>query len=87
MRIKTEFASIKHGTESHLFSSQSPFGGRYFAPSLQMFVEDDGAKSQDRAVGQFVGNMAVGVVTEIGAAVTRFRMGDRGHSGQGFKVC
>ena len=51
-----------------------------------MFVEDDGAKSQDRVVGQFVCNMAVGVVTEIGAAVTRFRMGDRGHSGQGFKV-
>ena len=86
LRIRTEFASIKHGTEFHLFSGHSPFGGRYFDPALRLFVEDDGAKSQDRAVGQFVGNMAVGVVTKIGAAVTRFRMSDRGHSGQGFKV-
>ena len=49
-------------------------------------MEKNGAKSQDRAVGQFVSNMAVGGVTKIGAAVTRFCMGDRGHSGQGFKV-
>ena len=77
LRIRTEFASIKHGTEFHLFSGRSPFGGRYFDPALRLFVEDDGAKSQDRAVGQFVGNMAVGVVTETGAAVTRFRTGDR----------
>ena len=77
LRIRTEFASIKHGTEFHLFSGQSPFGGRYFDPALRLFVEDGGAKSQDRAVGQFVGNMAVGVVTETGTAVTRFRMGDR----------
>ena len=77
LRIKTEFASVKHGTEFHLFSGESPFGGRYFDPTLRLFVADDGAKSQARAVGQFVGNMAVGVVSETGAAVTRFRAGDR----------
>ncbi len=77
LRIKTEFAAIKHGTEFHLFSGESPFGGRYFDPTLRLFVEDDRAKSQARTPGQFVGNMAVGVVSEVGAAVTRFRTGDR----------
>lgn len=76
VRIRTEFASTKHGTEFHLFSGQSPFGGRYFDPALRLFVGDDGAKSQDRAVGQFVGNMAVGVVSEVGSAATRFGAGD-----------
>lgn len=76
VRIRTEFASIKHGTEFHLFSGQSPFGGRYFDPALRLFVGDGGAKSQDRAVGQFVGNMAVGVVSEVGSAATRFGAGD-----------
>jgi len=77
LRIRTEFVSIKHGTEFHLFSGQSPFGGRYFDPVLRLFVEDDGTKRQAMAVGQFVGNMAVGVVSEVGASVTRFRVGDR----------
>ena len=77
LRIKTEFASVKHGTEFHLFSGESPFGGRYFDPALRLFVADDGAKSQARAVGQFVGNMAVGVVSEVGPAVSRFGVGDR----------
>ena len=86
LRIRTEFASIKHGTEFHLFSGQSPFGGRCFDPALRLFVEDGGAKSQDRAVGQFVGNMAVGVVTEAGTAVTRFRTGDRVYCCNGHEV-
>ena len=76
VRIRTEFASIKHGTEFHLFSGQSPFGGRYFDPALRLFVGDGGAKSQDRAVGQFVGNMAVGIVSEVGSAATRLGAGD-----------
>ena len=79
LRIKTEFASVKHGTDFHLFSGESPFGGRSFDPILRLFVEDDGAKSQGAAVGTFVGNMAVGVVSETGAAVTRFRTGDRAY--------
>lgn len=77
VRLKTEFAAIKHGTEFHLFSGESPFGGRYFDPVLRLFVEDKAGKSQNMAVGQFVGNMAVGVVTEVGAAVTKLRPGDR----------
>ena len=77
LRIKTDFAAIKHGTEFHLFSGESPFGGRYFDPALRLFVEDAAGKSQDRAAGQFVGNMAAGVVSEVGTAITRFGVGDR----------
>jgi len=72
VRIRTEFAAIKHGTEFTLFSGESPFESQRFDPDLRLFVPRDEAeaKSATPPSGRFAGNTAVGVVTEVGDAVT-----------------
>lgn len=76
VRIQTEFAAIKHGTEFHLFSGQSPFHDRHFDPELRLFVKQEKSETANALVGQYVGNMAVGTITETGPAVTKFKKGD-----------
>ena len=76
VRVHTEFASIKHGTEFALFSGQSPFHGRHFDSKLQLFVEDAPDRPPSDA-GQFLGNTFVGTVIEIGKEVTKISSGDR----------
>jgi threonine dehydrogenase-like Zn-dependent dehydrogenase len=74
VRIRTEFASPKHGTESHGFLGDSPFAGRRFDPELRIFLPAEEAHPQ---FPRSLGNMAVGVVTEVGEKVTKFKIGDR----------
>lgn len=74
VRIRTQFASPKHGTESHGFLGDSPFAGRRFDPELRMFLPAEETRPQ---FPRSLGNMAVGVVTEAGEKVTRFKVGDR----------
>lgn len=76
IRAQTEFASIKHGTEFTLFSGKSPFHGRRFDEQSRLFV-DNGPDESEADSGIFVGNMIVGTVIETGAAVTKFKPGDR----------
>ena len=76
IRIRTEFASIKHGTEFTVFSGTSPFHGRRFDGQSRLFVENErDAPAFDSQI--FVGNMVVGVIIETGAAVTQLKLGDR----------
>ncbi|MBC7807304.1 MAG: zinc-binding alcohol dehydrogenase [Akkermansiaceae bacterium] len=78
VRVRAEFASIKHGTDFHnLFSHQSPFLTKRFDGRQELFVPLDDGESGVTFVEQFIGNTAVGVVTEVGPAVTRFQTGDR----------
>jgi hypothetical protein len=75
VRIRTEFADIKHGTDFHLFSGQSPFQDNRFDLGLRLFVKRMGPEAGGLAQ-QFAGNMAVGIITEIGSAVTSARVGE-----------
>jgi threonine dehydrogenase-like Zn-dependent dehydrogenase len=78
LRIRTEFAAIKHGTELHVFSGNSPFQNRRFDGEGRLFVPTNGnGRSGDGIVRRFIGNMVVGEVVEVGAEVTRFKPGDR----------
>jgi threonine dehydrogenase-like Zn-dependent dehydrogenase len=80
VRIRTEFAAVKHGTEFTLFSGESPFERHRFDSDLRLFVprdEEQQAKSPAPPGGRFAGNTAVGVVTEVGPGVTAFQPGDR----------
>ncbi len=77
VRMHTEFASIKHGTLFHMFSGESPFQNRRFDRDLRLFVKKEKPDASGGLVGQFIGNMAVGTVSETGEAVTRFKPGDR----------
>lgn len=79
VRFRTEFAAVKHGTMFHIFSGESPFQAQRFDPGLRLFVPTPpGAPNAAPGfVGQFIGNMAVGTVTETGSDVTGFAAGDR----------
>ncbi len=78
LRIRSEFAAIKHGTIFHLFSGESPFQDQVFDRDLRLFVQKAGPDTQPGGlVGQFVGNMTVGRVEAVGDAVDNFQPGDQ----------
>src|SRR5215207_4643841 len=73
IRIRTEFASPKHGTELVAYrddpAAQRPYDQAWGA-----------VMSRPAGAGGFprpLGNMAVGVVEAAGPQVTRFQVGDR----------
>ena len=74
VRIRSEFAAIKHGTIFHLFSGKAPHEDRRFDPELRLFVQQD---HPEGFVHRFVGDMAVGIVTETGSTTTKVKTGDR----------
>jgi NADPH:quinone reductase-like Zn-dependent oxidoreductase len=73
IRIRTEFASPKHGTEMVGYRNE-PSARKAYDPEWGCMVPnpaDEGPRNFP------LGNMAVGVVTEVGPEVTRFGVGDR----------
>jgi threonine dehydrogenase-like Zn-dependent dehydrogenase len=75
IRIKTEFASPKHGTELVAYRND-PVANRPYNSSLGVTMPrppEEGLKGFPRPLG----NMVVGAVTEVGPDVSRFRPGDR----------
>src|SRR5215213_3346739 len=75
IRIKTEFASPKHGTELVAYHNDAvanrpydPAWGAVIPRPVEVGLEDFPLP---------LGNMAVGTVVETGPEVTRFRVGDR----------
>src|SRR5579883_417528 len=77
VRIRAEFAAIKHGTDFHIFSGTSPFQDRDFDLTQRLFVKRADEDVRDRHLHRFIGNTVVGVVSEVGPAVQEFRVGDR----------
>ena len=76
IRIRTEFAAPKHGTE--MVSYRAGHTGRRYDASWGCFMPvplSPGAEQTFRPAP--LGNMATGVVTEVGATVTEFSVGDR----------
>src|SRR5918994_7596807 len=75
IRITTEFASPKHGTELVGYRND-PVASRPYDSAWGANIQ----RPPEVALQGFpkpLGNMAVGVVSEIGPEVTRFRVGDR----------
>src|ERR671921_2698829 len=73
IRIRTEFASPKHGTEMVGYRDE-PSARMAYDPEWGCMVPnpaDEGPRNFP------LGNMAVGSVTEVGPEVTRFGVGDR----------
>lgn len=73
IRVRTEFGAPKHGTELHGYRGDSPFSDSHWDPDQRIFVP--GAPTEQ--FPQSLGNIAVGTVVEVGAAVERVRVGDR----------
>ena len=73
VRFKTEFAAAKHGTELGLYREASVGARQRYDGEWQMFFPEEGRNVFP--VG--LGNMAVGVVTEVGSSVKKFKPSDR----------
>ncbi len=77
VRIRTEYASGKHGTTFGMLDG-SAFTGHTFDLETRLFVEgDDWQTPPSPEKPRSFGTTGVGTVIEIGDAVTRFAVGDR----------
>ena len=78
IRIRVTFAAPKHGTELHSLRG-SAFDRKQWDPVLRMFLPKPDPQTADTSTAseRNIGNMIVGIVTEIGAKVTRWRVGER----------
>src|SRR5438270_10122770 len=71
-RIRSEFSAPKHGTELGRYRGTSAFNRARYDPTLQHFVP----RTDSVAAFPFrLGNMTIGVVTEVGSNVRRYRVG------------
>lgn len=74
IRIRTELASPKHGTELVEYRDD-PVALELYDPLWAAVIRNSEKKPRERFPLP-LGNMAVGTVTEVGAEVTHFRVGD-----------
>lgn len=78
VRVKTQFASPKHGTELADFRGTTPFIDGKFDDEWKIFRERDKDEPRGIEFGDLpLGNMFVGTITEVGKQVTDFKVGDR----------
>lgn len=75
VRLRLIVSGIKHGTEMALYRGKTPFLKKAFDPELRMFVAQEGHSLYPCNLGSW----GVGEVIEVGAEVTRFKVGDMVH--------
>lgn len=73
VRFRCQFAAAKHGTELGVYRGEAKWCKTRMDRELSVFIPDETVKPFPFGLG----NMAVGVVTEVGAEVKRFKVGDR----------
>jgi threonine dehydrogenase-like Zn-dependent dehydrogenase len=71
--VQTEFSAPKHGTELGLYHASAPSSRARWDRELGLFLPDP----ERQPFPLPLGNMGVGTVTAVGAAVTAFQVGDR----------
>jgi threonine dehydrogenase-like Zn-dependent dehydrogenase len=84
VRVKSEFASAKHGTEMAGFKGYAAHRGR-FDKEMACFIRPEKPEPPGPFKPGGTGNMFVGKVTELGQGVTDFAVGDRVLSYGGFR--
>ncbi|NBD23886.1 zinc-dependent alcohol dehydrogenase [Paenibacillus glycinis] len=79
VRVKVEHASPKHGSELAGFRGESPHTADYFDEEWNMFLRRETSdKETDGGFGRWnLGNQWVGIVTEAGADVSEYAIGER----------
>lgn len=73
IRVRTLFGAPKHGTELHMYRADSPFADSRWDAERRMFLPGAPSDGFPRPLG----NIAVGVVTEVGPGVRDVGVGDR----------
>lgn len=81
VRAEALLSGISHGTELNLYRGTSPFQEKRFDPDLRLFLPRDQSEQADERdfYPKTLGYEWVGRVSEIGAAVTQFEIGDLVH--------
>jgi threonine dehydrogenase-like Zn-dependent dehydrogenase len=74
VRIDTEFAAAKHGTEHEMLTGQASARGPY---DRELGLHRSPVGDQGKFGSFTVGNMFVGTVTEVGAGVAGYEPGER----------
>lgn len=78
VKVRIQYASPKHGSELAAFRGESPHQADYFDEDWGLFLPRDPNGSQDVVFGEWnLGNQWVGVITEVGADVTDYAVGER----------
>lgn len=76
VRVRVEFAAPKHGTELKLLTG-SVFDRKRWDPELRIFLPKEETSTSTERTERAIGNMVVGTVVEVGAEVSRWKIGDR----------
>ena len=76
LRIKTEYASGKHGTPLAYMDDQHPPWQRW-DKKMRLFIPTEEPPAEDRMVGSPVGTSGVGTIIELGSEVSHWQIGDR----------
>jgi threonine dehydrogenase-like Zn-dependent dehydrogenase len=74
VKVETEFAAVKHGTEFVSFRAEEPFIAEYYDEEFKCFLP---RASVDGKFGMRPGNMWVGHVTEVGQNTESVSLGQR----------
>lgn len=74
VRVVTEFAAPKHGTELGMYRGTSPFSLAQYDGERRIFVPRESEASH---FPMPLGNMAIGRITELGSGTERYQVGDR----------
>lgn len=74
--LRSVLSTFKHGTEMSAYFGSSPFLKKHLDSQLRVFVETSEA-AQKHFYPRTLGNMTVGVVEQVGNAVTTVAPGDR----------
>lgn len=78
VKVQVEFAAPKHGTELADFRGTTPFIDGKFDEEWRVFAKRDEEEPRGIEFGDLpLGNMFVGTITEKGADVTEYEIGDR----------
>jgi 2-desacetyl-2-hydroxyethyl bacteriochlorophyllide A dehydrogenase len=77
-RVRALVSGVSHGTELNLYRGSSAFADRVFDRELRAFVKPDPPRPTYPAM---LGYSLVGVVVEVGVAVTELNPGDLVHAG------
>lgn len=77
VRVRSRLSAEKHGTTLALYGGLSPLSEKVYDPKLSLFFPKESGKGWTVSFPMHVGNMTVGIVMEVGEAVSRFKVGDR----------
>ena len=74
VRVRSLFGAVKHGTELRYFRADSPDASDRWDAELRLHRRGEAAAA---GFPMALGDMCMGEVTEVGAGVDRFNVGDR----------